>query len=326
MCRSPLVALVSALVALALVAGCGNRSGGKAAGQVAAKVNAAEITVHQVNYILGRTPNVKPQAAGEAKRQILSRLIDQQLAKQEALQSELDRSPDVVLAIEAARSEILARAHLENIAAARPSPTEEEVKRYYAEHPELFAKRRVFSFEEILAGPQEGLAGALREQIDKGSTMQDIAAWLKSRDTKFAANSGVRPAEQIPLDVLPKLQEMKDGTTRLFETGGGRVNVIRIVASNPAPIDEATAYPRIQQFLVNRRSSEAVAKEMKRLRDKAQIVYFGEFAGQASAVQEDTAAGDGSQAPTAIRAGDAPSQTARLPQEIIEKEGVRGLR
>ena len=281
--------LTPLLLAIVIAPGCGKKdeadTKAKAATQVAAKVNAEEITVHQVNNILARNPNIKPETAGEAKREILNRLIDQQLAKQEAIEAKLDRSPNVMQAIEAARSEILARAYLERIAAAQSRPTEEEVKKYYAEHPELFARRRIFDVEEILIAPQEGLTAGLRGQVAKARSMQDIAAWLKSQDAKFAANRGVRAAEQIPLELLPKLQEMKDGAIQLFEAGEGRFQVIRVVASKPAPIDEATATPRIQQFLFNRRSSEAVAKEMKRLKDKAEIAYAGEFAGGAAAAE-----------------------------------------
>ena len=108
--------LTPLLLAIVIAPGCGKKdeadTKAKAATQVAAKVNAEEITVHQVNNILARNPNVKPEAAGEAKREILNRLIDQQLAKQEAIEAKLDRSPNVMQAIEAARSEILARAHL----------------------------------------------------------------------------------------------------------------------------------------------------------------------------------------------------------------------
>lgn len=347
------------LLAMFLAAGCGKKEEAKAATQVAAKVNSAEITVHQVNYILARTPNVKPEAAVEAKREILDRLIDQQLAKQEAIESKLDRSPDILQAIEATRSEILARAYLEKIAAALPRPTEGEVKKYYVEHPELFAKRRVFSLEEILVAPQEGLAAGLREQVAKARSMRDITAWLKSRDAKFAVNSGVRAAEQISLELLPKLQEMKDGAIQLFEAGDGRVDVIRIVASKPAPVDEATALPRIQQFLFNQRSREAVAGEMKRLKDKAQIAYVGEFAGGAAAAEAkakaeaeakakalaETKAKEKAEAQARaeelsraskaaeakarieaeIKARDNPPKPMQLPQETIEK-GVRGLK
>jgi hypothetical protein len=48
-------------------------------------------------------------------------------------------------------------------------------------------------------------------------------------------------------------------------------------------VDEATATPRIQQFLINRRSREVMFEEMKRVRKAAKIEYVGEFASVASA-------------------------------------------
>lgn len=279
-----LLTLLTLLTVVAITAGCGKKEEAKAATQVAAKVNADEITVHQVNNILARTQNVTPEMAPKAKREILGRLIDQQLARQQAIDKKLDRSPGVMQAIEASRSEILARAYLEQFAAAQPKPTAEEVKKYYADHPLLFAQRRAFILEEIVVLPKEDLASRLREQVAKVRSMKDIAAWLKSQDIKFAANRFTRAAEQIELDLLPTLQAMKDGETRLIETGG-RLNVIHVVATQAAPMDEAAATPRIQQFLFNERLREAAVREMKRIKDQSKIVYLGEFASEAAAAE-----------------------------------------
>ncbi|MGH8743869.1 MAG: EpsD family peptidyl-prolyl cis-trans isomerase, partial [Burkholderiales bacterium] len=245
------------LLGIVLAAGCGKKDHqAKIATQVAAKVNSDEITVHQVNDILARAKNIPPEAATQAKREILAKLINQELAKEQAIEKKLDRSPNVMQTIEAMKSEILARAYLEQIAAAQPKPTAEEVKKYYAEHPELFAQRRIFNLEEIIVQPNEGLVAELREQVAKARSMQEITAWLKSKDAKFTENRGVRAAEQIPLELLPKLQTLKDGEIRLIEADG-RLQVFRVVATKAAPVDEATATPRIQQFLFNQRSSEA---------------------------------------------------------------------
>ena len=150
---------LTVLLALAVaIGGCNKKQETPAATQVAAKVNADEITVHQINSILARLKNVTPEAAPQAKREILAKLIDQQLAKQQAIAKKLDRSPNVVQAIESARNEILARAYLEQLAAAQPKPTADDVKKYYAEHPALFAERRVYSLEEIAVQPKEGFA------------------------------------------------------------------------------------------------------------------------------------------------------------------------
>lgn len=280
---SPQLCLASLVLVLAFAAGCGKKEGGKPATQVAAKVDSDEITVHQVNDTLARTPNVTPEVADRAKREILDKLIDQQLARRQATKRELDRSPKVMVAIEAAKSEILARAYLEQVAAALPKPSPEETKKYYAEHPELFAQRRVFSLEEIAIASKADVAPALRERVAKARSMQEIAEWLQSQGVGFVPNRGVRAAEQLPMEILPKVQAMKDGEMQLFDAGVGRFQVIRVVASKPEPVDEATATPRIQQFLFNRRSSEAIANEMKQLRAQAKVEYAGEFAGGAVA-------------------------------------------
>ena len=275
-----LLALLPLLLSVVIAGGCGKKGGdATAATEVAAKVNAEVISVHQVIYALVRAPNVTPESTPRAKREILERLIDQRLAMQRAIEKKLDRSPAVVQTIEAAKSEILARAYLEQIAAAQPRPTAEEVKKYYADYPELFSKRRIFNIEELVVEPKKGLANMLRKQVAARHSLQDIAAWLKSRGIRFAANHGVREAERIPLALLPTLQAMNDGEIRIIENNG-RLEVIRVVATMAAPVDEATAAPRIQQFLSTRRSREVIAKEMKQIKESATIVYMGEFAGK----------------------------------------------
>ena len=313
------ICLILLIAAAALMAGCGKKHDEKTVTQVAAKVNSTEITVSEINNILARTPNIAPEVVVKAKREILDKLIDQELAKQQAIDKQLDRVPAVMQAIEAAKTEILARAYLERIAAQQPKPTVEEVKKYYAEHPELFAQRRVFNLEEIDVAPKEGITAALAEQVAKASTMQEIVDWLKSRDAKFVANRGVRAAEQIPLEVLPKLQTMKDGEIRVFEMAGGGRQVIRVVASKAAPVDEATAAPRIKQFLFNRRSSEVIARDMKQIKAGAKIEYEGEFASEAAAAAAQAKADAEAKAKAVAEAKTKEEADAKATAEAIAK-------
>lgn len=266
------------LLVLGVVAGCGKKDDDKKpATQVAAKVNSDEITVHQVNNVLARTPNVAPALADQAKREILDRLIDQQLARQQAIHKNLHLSPGVQQALEAAKSEILARAYLDQVVVAQPKPTAEDTKKYYTDHPELFSRRRVFVLEEISLAAKDGLLRELRLRAATSRSLKEIADWLQSQDVKFVPNRGVRAAEQLPLDMLPKLQNAKVGEILVIEAGQN-LQVIRVMAANAEPVDEATAAPRIHQFLSNRRASEAIAKEMKQLKAGAKIQYTGEFA------------------------------------------------
>ena len=279
------VIITTSLVSLALSTGCEKKESPKVVIQVAARVNDDEITVHQLNFILARIGSVRPQSAIEAKRRILDRLIDEQLAKQQAIARKLDRSPNVILAIEAAKTEILARSYLERFAATLDKPTRDEIYKYYSEHPELFAQRRIFTLEEFLFEGKHDVVADLQKQLSKPRSRKEITDWLQSRGVKFAVKRGVHSAEQISLEVLPKLQAMKEGEIKLFDAGDGRFRVIRVVDFKAAPVDEAIARPRIHQFLVNRRSREALAEEMKRIRQGAKIEYLGEFASTSAATE-----------------------------------------
>lgn len=246
--------------------------------QVAARVNSTEITVHQINRALARSRGVTPENASQAKREILERLIDQELAKRQAILKGLDRSPNVILDMEAAKSEILARAYRESLVDYLPQPTPSEVETYYRKHPELFAQRRIFSLEELNFDSSNDVAAEVREQVSRSRSLKEVAGWLQSRGIAVAANRSVRAAEQTALEILPKLQLMKEGETQLFGAGGTRFRLIRVVAFQASPVDQAAAAPRIRQFLINRNSAEVITKEMNDVRKFATIEYLGEFA------------------------------------------------
>jgi EpsD family peptidyl-prolyl cis-trans isomerase len=206
--------IVSAILATLLVAGlaaCGSKKESKPVSQVAAQVNAEEISVHQINFVLGRSNvAIPPEQASLARREVLDRLIDQQLAVEQAIERKLDRTPETVMAIDAGRREILARAYVEHIAARQAKPTQEEAEKYIAEHPQLFAERRIFNIQELALPAASQVAPALREMVAAGKSMDDIAKWLRGKDIKFSGGSATRPAEQVALDVLPKLHALKD--------------------------------------------------------------------------------------------------------------------
>lgn len=260
------------------LAACDSKKERKPVSQVAAQVNSEEISVHQINFVLGRSNvAIAPEQAPAARREVLDKLIDQQLAVEQAIDRKLDRTPETIMAIEAARREILARAYVEQIAARQAKPTPEDEEKYLAEHPQLFAERRIFKVQEIALPASSQVAPVLREMVAAGRSMDDIARWLQGKDIKFSGGSATRPAEQVALDLLPKLHALEDGQSLVLEDEQ-KVSVIHLVASQRAPIDAATALPRVRQFLGNQRIAEGIASDIGRLRTKAKITYQGEFA------------------------------------------------
>jgi EpsD family peptidyl-prolyl cis-trans isomerase len=269
--------ILSASLALAL-GGCGSKDTEKPASQIAAKVNSGEISVHQINYILSRAgANAgTPESAPKIRRQILDRLIDQELAVEQAIAKKLDRSPDILMAVENARREILARAYIEQVTAEMAKPTVDEAKQYYVDHPQLFAERRIYNIQEIVVPLTAGVDAELREMLDAGKSMENIADWLKGKGIKFGGGSATRSAEQIPLELLPKIHPLKVGDGLIIK-GPQSITVMRLAASQSVPIPEAAALPRIQQFLGNQRAAEAAKQELKGLKEKAKITYMSGF-------------------------------------------------
>ncbi len=272
--RYPLLALLLAAAFFSVTA-CNKDKEKKVATQVAAKVNGDEISVHQINNVLARTQGIPPEMADKARREVLDKLIDQQLAVQQATDKKLDRSPEVMMAIEAAKQEILARAYFDQLLAAQAKPSAEEAKKYFAEHPQLFAQRRVYNLQEIVM-PAQGAPLAKLRELAAGNSIEDIVKYLNEEKVRFSANAVTRPAEQVPLEILPKLAELKDGQIGVFELPNV-VSVIRIAASQSAAVEEATAVPRIQQFLASKAANEAVAAELKQLKEKAKIEIVADF-------------------------------------------------
>jgi hypothetical protein len=178
--------------------------------------------------------------------------------------------------LDAARRDILARAYVQQLVSGIAKPSAEEVKTYYTEHPQLFSERRIFNVQELIAPAKPGLAEQLGTMAKSNKSMDEIATWLKSQDIQFNGSSATRAAEQIPAELLLKLQPLKDGQSLLAQTPQA-VTFIRIASSKTIPIDEATAAPRIQQFLSNQRGNEAIAANMKALRKSTAIEYVGEF-------------------------------------------------
>jgi len=272
--------LAVGVMALALAA-CGDKAGKKVATQVAAKVGSEEISVHQINFVLSRTntANATPESADKLRHEVLEKLIDQQLAVEQAVEKKLDRSPEVVSQLEAARREVLARAYVQQLAAALPKPSAEETKKYYLDNPALFSERRVYNLQEIVVPATAGadVLEAAKAQVSAGKSMEELANWLKGRSVRFGGNSATRAAEQIPLELLKTVAALKDGQTTVIANAQG-LTILRLASSQSAPVAEAAALPRIEQFLANQRGAETVGKAIKDLRAKTTVTYMGDFA------------------------------------------------
>ncbi|MEY4766972.1 MAG: peptidyl-prolyl cis-trans isomerase, EpsD family [Pseudomonadota bacterium] len=322
-----LMAVLPIAVAALALTGCGDdkKEEGKAT-QAAVRVNKTEVTVHQINQILERQPNLKPEQADAASRQILEGLIDQQLAVEKAEEQKLDRDPQVVQLLDTMRRNVLARAYLERSAAAGASnPTPEDLRKYFDSKPALFSNRRVYALQEFTVPATPEQYKPVMEKLRATKGVNDFIETLKASGIKFNATQTTQAAENLPLGLIDQLAKVSDGEA-LYITAKDGFKAVLVVASKSQPVTFEQAKPAIEQFLTADRRREFTQAEMKKLRAAAKIEYIGKFAEKPASAAAAAATASGTEAASvAAPAVASEAASANLDASALSK-GLSGLK
>lgn len=266
-------------LSLAILTGCSDSETEKPATQIVAKVNDDEITVHQLNSAVAKVPNVSPENVDAVRKEVLEKLVNQQLAVQQAEKNKIDRSAEVIMMMDAAKRDILTKAYLSQLVGNLPQPSEQEASKFYDEHPELFAQRRIYKLQEIVIPRKDAPLDEIREAAGS-KTMDDMVAWLKSKNIQFRTGGATRAAEQISLPMLAEVSSLQDGQTKLIETPEA-LTVVHLVSSEQSPVDKEAAMQRIPRFLANEQAKDIINEDLQRLKTAAKIEYLNDFSSMA---------------------------------------------
>lgn len=268
-------------LALLFISSCSDNDK-PAATQIVAKVNDDEISVHQLNNSMAQMPQIAPENLAKVRLELVGKLVNEQLAVQQAMLQKLDRSSEVMMQIEAARREILTKAYLKQVVASLPKPSPEDTKKFYVSHPELFAERRIYNLQQITL-PNPHPPQAQIQLLIAGKTMTEIVSTLKQNNIVFTAGAATRAAEQIPLTTLTALAKSQDGQISIIESPQS-ITIARVEASQLAPLNEESAFQRIPQYLMNDQAKLAINDKLIQLKSAAKIVYMNEFSDAAKSV------------------------------------------
>lgn len=274
MSRPATLSLAGLLLALAL-SGCKPAATGSSPSQVVATVGDREISILQFNNAL-KLVGI-PQPGEPIRREITEKLIDRELVVAQALADQLDRTPEVLLQIEEARRDVLALAYAERVAATAEPPSDNEVARYYAEHPELFAERRIFRLREVTLAADIPQLDEVKTRFAQRQPLAQVAIWLRGQNVAFNDQVVIRAAEQLPIEALPRMNAAAENQTVLFDTPRG-VIAYTVLAAQPAPVLWENARPIIRDYLAKQAGKRAMEARAKQLRAASRIAYGEAFA------------------------------------------------
>ena len=259
---------VYTLIALNLlsITGCDKRPVGS--GQVLARVNGEEISVHQVNFALqySRQRN-NPKDASNA---VLETMISRQLAVQEAMSMGLDRNPDVMMRLQEARLETLASAYAAEISRKLPPMKDEAVASFYREHPALFAQRRIYRLREITVPVENESYKNIKEELAKSPPSSKTLSWMRQQPGKWTDQTVVRPSNDLPVEIADRLLPLDAGKWLVFESPAGLL-LYEVQSFEANPMSWTTAAPLIRENLTRQEEKELLSKTMAQLREKAKI-------------------------------------------------------
>jgi peptidyl-prolyl cis-trans isomerase C len=265
------------------------------------------------------------EAAG---KQITQRLLDRQLLVQEALKTKLDHNPRVVQAFENAKMQILAQAYLESKVSSIAKPTDAEIADYHANHPDIFANRKIYVMDELVFAVDPSIAQELQSLSDSAKTLEDVTKWLGAHQIKYGHAKAAHAAESLPPELLTKLSKMVVGDV-IFINTNGRTIVGRMAEIKELPISEKDSKPLIERILSGQKRKQTAEAEIARLRTAAKIEYINKKFDPAAKTNVSTQTSDSAEkakeAPEPSKPNDVANPSGNDKAESHIEKGLSGL-
>ena len=275
--------------------------------QVAARVNAEELTVHQLNDRLATWGGGADRSRIDdpALGRTLNGLIELTLLRQEAEAQGLAQKPEVLRQLQAARAEVLARALAQQIGEEEPPPAPHVVRRYYDEHPQSYAKRRVFHVQELRSTLPAKEGARLLQRLGEFRQPQGLARALEAEHAgqRSAINAMQVVSDQLTPEQLQRLQRLSPGQALPVDDPQG-LRVWWLQAAVDQPIEWEQAQAAIERLIAGQARADRLRRELDRLRGQSKVEFVGDFARWApTATPDSTASSEGAQGGSSTAAG-----------------------
>lgn len=227
---------------------------------IVAVINNVAITRSDVDiellYDLGTLENVTWVDRERTIEKIAARL----LLAQEAIKSSYHLDPNFLAATKRNYIEMLARRYLTQNIRSKSWVTLDQVKSYVIENPLLFENRKHYSFDAIDIAPYDfdrlGIEG--RAILSKTTSTQALLDLLKKQNITFIRNPFSFYSEQMPPEMLGRMDKFEDGKTAFFIKELEYIRIVRVTGFESRPITGDQSLDLARQRLTEQAITEEI--------------------------------------------------------------------
>jgi peptidyl-prolyl cis-trans isomerase C len=247
----------------------------KASGQTVAVVNNEEITAGELNDALSKNAPAGATNTKEARAAVLQQLIDRKLLVQQARSDGLDKSPEFINQQRRGTEDLLINMLVSRKVNASPLPSSDEVNRYEAAHPGIFANRELWTLSQIVYPLP--VDSAVTTKITAAKTLDEVAQVLTASGIQFTRASRQIDSAVLPPTIYAQISRLREGEP-FIAPGPGKAVASVITARQSQPLSGDQARQIALQSVRRDNAGKFVQDRIKELKAKAKIEYQPGFA------------------------------------------------
>ncbi|NWG46209.1 MAG: peptidyl-prolyl cis-trans isomerase, EpsD family [Alphaproteobacteria bacterium] len=243
-------------------------------GQVVARVDGEEITIHQVNSELQRS-GLLGSADEAARDAALQAIVRRKLLANAAMAERLDRNPLVVHNLEAARDAVMGEAYMMQELAVVTEPSLTEIDDFIARNPLLFTDRRSYVVR-VIEMPSEAYTDEFVPLFDETPDFTAFKRELLGAGVAFDEARSIRLSSDFPEAVRERLAQLGVNDNLVLRTRSA-TQILKVEAITPMPLSTEQARVAARSILLQDRLRRTAGTLDQALAAKAEIAYYGAF-------------------------------------------------
>ncbi|WP_306252660.1 hypothetical protein [Parvularcula sp. IMCC14364] len=238
--------------------------------QVVANIAGREVTINELRTEMQRL-GLSPVEPG-AERRAFESLRDRILLVRDAEANRIDRRPEALWRIEAAKEQALVDVYL-NIISQPPEPSQAEVRDYILQNPTLFARAKNYTFQVLELPTAEFNADMMTPLFDEKANFAVFRENLEQAGITYMLSESVRQAASFPEPVRIQL-DAYDVHDNIVIQGDVRTSVMKITKIIPNGLSTAESLPLARALLKQSDSQKRIKSRLEQLRKDTPIAVY----------------------------------------------------